>query len=140
LSIRTATITDWRHRDEDLPDVPPGWEYERVITPQKFIVLRRVIVHNYMILIRLQIGTAEVPFELENEDDSQWSERGSRIYKPKGLDDKALKKSIVATGAAVATSDSIAIVPGLEIHATLRNDRGIPTKPRASLLVQEEAP
>ena len=124
---------DWRVRDEDFPDVLPGGEVEHVIAPQKFVVLHRVIVHD-MVLVQLRIGAVEgVPFELESQDGSQ------RTYKPMGLDDVALKKRLVATGAAVATPDSIAIVPGLEIRVLLQNLGATPVKPRVALLVQEEA-
>jgi hypothetical protein len=131
MTARTSVITDWRTSEEDLPDVAPGEEYERVIAPQKFVVLRRIIVRD-MALIHLQIGVVEVPFELESTDGSV------RRYRPKGLDDDALKKRLVATGAAVATSNSIAIAPNLEIRTQLRNEGDAPTKPRAALLVQEE--
>jgi hypothetical protein len=133
MNTRTSVITDWRVRDEnDLPDVPAGGEYERGIAPQKFVVLRRIIVRD-MTLVRLRIGAVdEVPFELESEDGPQ------RSYKPKGLDDDTLKKRLIETGAAVATRDSIAIVPGLEVRVLLRNKGDVPAKPRAALLVHEE--
>ena len=131
---RTSLITDWRVRDEStLPDIAPGEEHERVIAPQKFVVLRRVIVSD-LTLIHLQIGAVEVPFDLEVSDGPL------RTYKPKSLDDEALKKCLVAIGAAVATVDSIAIAPGLEVRVLLRNDGQLPAKPRAALLVQEELP
>ncbi len=131
MNNRISVITDWSVRDEDLPDVPPGGEHERVIAPQKFVVLRRVIVRD-VALVRLRVGAVEVPFELESADGPQ------RSYKPRGLDDDALKRQLVATGAAVATRDSIAVAPGLEIRARLRNEGDAPAKPRVALLVHEE--
>jgi len=131
MTARTSIITDWRTREEDLPDVPPGGEFECVSAPQKFVVVVRVVVRD-MILVRLQIGTVEVPFELESIDGSV------RRYRPKGLDDAELKKRLIATGAAIATLDSIAIIPNLEIRTLLRNDGDTTAKPRAALLVQEE--
>lgn len=133
MSARTSVITDWRVRDEnDLPDVPPGGEYERVIAPQKFVVLRRILVRD-MTLVRLEIGMVkDIPFELESEDGPQ------RTYRLKGLDDDDLKKRLVKTGAAVATKDSIAIAPAVEVRTILRNEGVAPAKPRAALIVHEE--
>jgi len=131
MSTRTSVITDWGVRDEDLPDVPPGEEHECLSRPQRFIVLCRIVVRG-MTLVRLRIGTVEVPFELESTNDAV------RRYKPKPKDLDGLKNQLRATGAAVATHDSIAITPGLEIRALLRNEGTVPIKPRAALLVQEE--
>lgn len=132
MTSRASILTDWHTRDEDLPDVAPGDAYEHVIATQKFVVLRRIIVRD-MILVRLRIGDVDnVPFELESEDVP------ARRYRPKELDDDDLKKRLVATGATVATRNTIAISPGLEICVTLRNTRDTPAKPRAALLVQEE--
>lgn len=133
MSARTAVITDWRVRDEDaLPDVPPGGEYEREIAPQKFVVLRRILVRD-LTLVHLRIGAVdEVPFELESADGSL------RTYKPKGLNDEALKKRLVDTGAAAAPQDTIAIAPALEVRLLLRNEGSTPAKPRAALIVYEE--
>ena len=130
---RMSVITDWRVSDEaDLPDVPPGGEVERVIAPQKFIVLHRIIVRGPS-LIRLQIGAAtEVPFELESVDGDV------RRYRPRGLDDESIKKQLVKVGGAAASPNAIAISPGLEVRLQLRNEGDAPTKPRAALLVQEE--
>lgn len=127
----TLIITDWRVRDEDLPDVPPGVEFEYVSRPQKFIVLHRIVVRD-VVLARLQVGAVDVLFELESEDG------GQRTYKPRGLDDEDLKRLLVAAGAAVVTRDSIAVSPTLDIRALLRNEGDAPVKPRAALLVQEE--
>jgi hypothetical protein len=132
MTARTSAITDWNVREDELPDVPPGAEHERLIVSQKFLVLSRIIVLD-AVLARLQVGTVEVPFELESTDGPK------RTYKPKGLDDDDLKRRLVKTGAAVATSDSIAIAPTLEVRVTLRNDESKPLKPRAALIVQEEA-
>jgi hypothetical protein len=133
MTPRTSIITDWRVRDEnDLPDVPPGDEYERVIAPQKFVVLHRIRVHG-MTLVSLRIGAVEaVPFGLTAADGRQ------RDYAPRDLDDENLRARLVATGAAVATRDSIAIMPGLEVRVVLRNDGSTTAKPRAALVVYEE--
>jgi hypothetical protein len=131
MTARASAITDWNTREDDLPDVEPGAEYERLYASQKFIVLRRVVVRG-MALARLQIGAVEVPFELESTGDL------TRTYRPTGLDEEHLKQLLVKTGAAVATKDSIAIAPTLEIRVTLRNDGSKPLKPRAALIVQEE--
>ena len=129
---RMSVITDWHVRDERaLPDVPPGGEYERVIAPQKFVVLHQIIVRGPS-LVRLQIDTVpDVPFELESVDGDV------RRYRPKGLDD-SIKKQLVKVGAAVAGLNAIAIAPALEVRLQLRNEGDAPTKPRAALLVQEE--
>lgn len=133
MTARTSIVTDWRVRDEDkLPNVPPGEYYERVIAPQKFIVLRQILVRD-MTLSRLEIGMVKnIPFELESEDGPQ------RIYRLKDLDNDDLKKRLIATGAAVAPQNTIAIAPALEVRTILRNDGNIPAKPRTSLLVYEE--
>ncbi len=135
---RMSIITDWRARDEDLPDVEPGEEFECVIAPQKFVVLHQVRIVNSlpggdMTLAHLGIGNVkEVPFELNGTDGSV------RTYRLKGLDNDTLKKALVKTGAAVATRNTIAIAPGLEVRVVLRNEGRAPAKPRAALLVQEE--
>jgi hypothetical protein len=125
-----ADLIDWQAHDEDLPDVLPGAEFEGRVAPQKFIVLRRIAVRD-LVLVRLQIGTATVPCELEHTDGTQ------RTYRPKDLADAALQQRLVATGAA-ATRDAIAISPGLEVRMVLRNEGSVPTKPRAALIVHEE--
>ena len=129
----TSVITDWRVSDEnDLPDVPPGGEYERVIAPQKFVVLRQIIVRGPS-LVRLQIGTvSEVPFELE-EVKGEISR-----YRPKDLDVRFLDRLLLKVGAAAAGPHMIAISPGLEVRLHLRNEGDAPTKPRVALLVHEE--
>lgn len=131
---RTSIITDWRTKEGDLPDVAPGDEYERVIAPQKFVVLHRVVVRG-LTLVRLKIGAVKnVPFELDSTDGPQ------RTYRLRDLDDEMLKKSLIKTGAAVAAPQAIAIAPGLEVRAVLRNESDAPAKPRAALVVQEEVP
>jgi hypothetical protein len=135
---RLSVITDWRVREDDLPDVAPGEEFEYVIAPQKFVVLHRIRVvsslpRGDMALIRLEIGMVkDIPFELESTDGPV------RTYRLKGLNDDDLKKRLIKTGAAVATKDSIAIAPALEVRTVLRNEGSRPAKPRAALLVQEE--
>ena len=135
---RISIITDWRIKDSDLPDVAPGDEFERVIAPQKFVVLRRIRVVSVlsggdMTLVRLEIGVVkDIPFELESTDGLV------RTYRLKGLDDEDLKRRLVKTGAAVATKDAIAIAPALEVRTILRNEGIRPAKPIVALLVQEE--
>ena len=131
MGDRVSVITDWHTLDDDLPDVAPGGEFEGRVAPQKFIVLRRIIVRD-LVLIRLQIGEVAVPFELESFDGIQ------RTYRPKNLDDAAIKERLTRTGAAVATRATIAISPNLEIRTVLRNESAAPAKPRAALIVQEE--
>jgi hypothetical protein len=131
-----SVITDWRTKEDDLPDVAPGEEYEYVIAPQKFVVLHRIRVVNSLprgdlTLVRLKIGAIEdVPFELDSVDGLV------RTYRLKGLDDEALKKNLVRIGAAVV-KDAIAIML-LDVRAVLRNEGTRATKPRAALIVQEE--
>lgn len=131
MTARASAITDWDTREDELPDVEPGAEYERAYASQKFIVLRRVVVRG-MALARLQIGGVEVPHELEGMGDL------TRTYRPAGLDNTDLRRQLISAGARVATKDSIAISPSLEIRVVLRNDGDAPTKPRAALMVQEE--
>jgi len=128
---RISVITDWRAKDEDLPDVAPGEEHERVIASQKFIVLHRIRVVG-MALARLKIGPLEdVPFELEKTDGAV------RTYRLANLGDETLKRNLVRIGAAAA-KEAIALAPTLEVRVVLRNDGSSPAKPRAALLVQEE--
>lgn len=135
--IRMSVITDWRTKEDDLPDVAPGEEYEYVIAPQKFVMLHQIRVVNSLhdgdlTLVRLEIGIVnDVPFELD-------SVKGLvRTYRLKGLDDEDLKKRLVRTGAA-AVKDAIALAPALEVRAVLRNEGTRAIKPRAALIVQEE--
>lgn len=132
---RTSVITDWRVPDEEtLPDLAPGEDYERVIAPQKFVVLQQVIVRGPS-LVRLRIGAVpEVPFELVSTDGDV------RRYRPKGLTDATIKKRLVEVGAAAASANAIAIAPALEVRILLRNEGATPVKPRAAIFVQEEEP
>jgi len=138
-----SVITDWRTCEDDLPDVTPGEEFERVITPQKFVVLHQILLINAltlgdMVLVHLRIGGVEgVPFELKSNERA-CGEGPVLTYRLKGLDNKDLKRRLVDTGAAVATRDSIAISPGLDVRLLLRNEGRRPAKPRAALVVQEE--
>lgn len=128
---RLSVITDWHTRDEDLPDVAPGEECERLFASQKFIVLHRVRVIG-LTLAQLKIGTVEdVPFEQEEVEGAQ------RVYQLGNLDDEDLKRRLIGTGAAVAR-ELIAVAPTLEIRVVLRNEGSAPVKPRAALIVQEE--
>lgn len=132
MKIKTAIITDWRTKDEDLPDVAPGEEFERVIAPQKFVVLHRILVRE-LILVRLEVGAVtDVPFELIDTDGDR------RTYKLGDLRDETLCKRLVAVGAAAAGRDTIAISPLLEVRVHLRNEGTVPAKPSAALIVQEE--
>lgn len=137
IDDRTSIITDWRSHDKDLPDVRPGGEHEFVIASQKFVVLRLILVID-MVLVRLQIGEVDVAFELENAEG--WLALRRRTYRLKDLGDGDIQKRLRATGAAVAPSNTIAIVPGLEVRVLLRNESAVSVKPRAALLVQEENP
>jgi hypothetical protein len=127
----TAVITDWNAREDELPDVAPGDEHERLYRSQTFVVLMRVIVLD-MVLARLQVGPVEVPFALES------TKNAKRTYTPAGLDDDDLRRRLIEAGARVATKDSIAIMPGIDVRVVLRNDGSTPTKPRVALIVQEE--
>jgi len=121
MTARASVITDWRVRDEsDLPDVLPGDEYERVITPQKHIVLQRILVHD-LTLVRLQIGATLFDFELAP------SNGPTRIYRP-----------VIPRQLRWRCADEIAVVPGVDVRITLRNETGASAKPRAALLVQEK--
>lgn len=136
---RTSVITDWRTKDEDLPDLVFGEEYERVITPQLFVVLHRIIVRGRFLRLRsLRIGAlSDVPFELENELENE----GGEIlhYRPKDLDQEPIKQQLINTGAAAVGPNAVAIPPGMNVLLVLRNESVVPTKPRAALVVQEEA-
>ena len=127
---RTSVITDWRTRDEDLPDVPPGEDHERVITPQRPVLLRRILVVG-MRLVQLRIGATEVPFRLEGCDGRRCT------YRP--LPDEEALSRLRASGAR-STPEDVIVPAGMDIRLLLRNDGEAPTKPRAALLVQEEAP
>jgi hypothetical protein len=130
---RTA-ITDWRVHDEnDLPDIAPGEDYERVITPQTFVVLRRILVRDF-IPIRLSIAAiVEVPFELAKADGRL------RTYRPVCIDEE-LRGACNRVGLTIRGPDAIAIVPGMDVRIFLRNARTHPAKPRVTLIGDEEAP
>jgi len=127
------TITDWKIRDADLPSLPPGEEYERVIAPQKFVLLLQIAALN-VILVRLYVGAVEVPFELLPTADDR-----TLTYRPTGLsDNEDLKRRLVDTGAALATPNSIAMAPGLEVRAIVRNQGEWATRFRVAIVVSEE--
>jgi len=128
------TITDWRVHDHDLPVLPPGEEYARVITPQKFCVLLHIAVLD-VVLVRLRIGKVEnVPFELLPDVDGH-----TRTYRPYDLDaNEDLRRRLVETGAAVTTDHEIAIPPGMDVRATVRNQGEWATQFRVALVVRQE--
>ncbi len=114
----------------ELPALQPGEEHAYEIAAQKFVLLRRILIPPIgLTLVRLWIGVVEVPFELESADGT---------YRMTGLGDETLKKRLIGAGAAVASFDTVALAPALEVHVLLRNDGAVPEKPRVSLLVQEE--
>ena len=125
------SITDWRSSaDEGLPDVTPGNAFTRVIMVQRFVVLHRILTCD-MTLTQLQIGIVEVPFELESVEGTL------RTYRFRNLDESSLRRDLVATGAAVAPFNTIAVAPGLEVRASLLNVQSVPAKPHAALLFYE---
>jgi hypothetical protein len=132
LNTRLTTVTDWRVRDEDLPDIPSGFECQREIAPQKHVVLRQIVVR-HLKLVRLRIGAVTfVPFEICGEDGDL------RIYRPAIPVDSPIVEYLAGCGARVDGPDAIRVVAGMNVDLLLRNDRTAPTKPRVSLLVQEE--
>jgi hypothetical protein len=75
---------------------------------------------------------------------------GVRCYRPKDLDkdtrrpgathrDSIQQRLVMNGGAAVAGPNAIALAPGLEVRLYLRNERTVPAKPCAGLVVQEES-
>ena len=129
---RTSLVTDWRTKDEDLPDLAPGEDYERVFTPQLFVVLHRIIVRGPT-LVNLRVGALlDVPFELERHDAEV------RSYRPKDLTVRFFDRGLAKIGAAAVGENAIAIPPGMDVWLVLRNEGAKPTKPRAALMVQEE--
>ena len=132
---RTSVITDGRTKDEDLPDVAPGEEFEVLITPQKFVVLHRILVRE-MTLVHLRIGEVDVPFARASVGDQV------TIYRLGDL--ASLKKQLAEAGAIVAPNNTIAIPPAtdvrVDVRVTLHNHKNTPAKPRAGLFVQEEEP
>lgn len=152
MSDRMSVITDWRVHDDDLPDVPPGEEFECVFTPQKHVVLCRIVVRG-LCLIRLQTGPVEIPFELDSAKERH-VRHGVRTYQlTRGFAVRYVPAATVVTipeGSATAdlgcvpvyrTADGegeIPLVPGLAVRVLLRNETNAPAKPRAALLVREE--
>lgn len=130
---RIIAIDDWRISNVDLPALAPGEEHERVVTPQKFVILLQIATLN-VDLVRLQIGAVEVPFELLPNMDGR-----TKTYRPAGLDDADLKQYLVKTGAAIATPHSIAMVPGLDVRTIVKNTGECSTQFRVAVVVQEEA-
>lgn len=127
------TVTDWCIPDESLlSDLAPSESCAREITPQKNVVLRKILVPNFS-LIRLGIGEVdEVPFELESADGRL------RTYRPAIPSDDPVVSQLDWTGARMVARDAIRVVAGLTVWLILRNDTDAPAKPRASLLVEEE--
>lgn len=138
---KISAITDWRVRDEnDLPDVAPGHEYERVIAPQRCVALRRIVVRDPMTLVRLEIGTIPNPFELESTHVATAEVQHSvRTYRLGDLGSEDLGRSLLKIGAAIAARKRIAIAPGLEIRVVLRNEGADPAKACVALLHEEVA-
>ena len=145
MKTRMSLVTDWRTRDEDLPDVLPGEEYERVITPQKHVTLCRILV-NGLHLVRLQIGAVEeVPFRLMGVDGRRRGYSPRIDLVPRRDDDDSLRSCAAREKLLQIQSipqptvpDEVAILAGVNVHITLRNERAVPVKPRAALLVREE--
>ena len=131
---KIKALTNSGVSDADLPALAPGEEYERVITPQKFIILLQIATLN-VDLVRLQIGVVEVPFELLPNMDGR-----TKTYRPTGLDSDDLKRRLVGAGATVATSHSIAMAPGLDVRTVVKNAGPMASvKFRVAVVVQEEA-
>ena len=113
-----AIITDWRSSEDDLPDVAPGEEYERRITPQNNLELRRIMIRDLR-LIRLRIGNREVAFQQDVVTSDDAAPRG---YRP--LDPFAVHV------------DSFFVHAGEDVIILLRNDGRVTGKPRAALLAR----
>src|SRR5580700_7790786 len=115
MSTHLVKITDWRVRDEDLPDIPPGLECQREIAPQKHVVLRQIVVR-HLKLVQLRIGAVySVPFEICGEDGDL------RIYRPT-VSDRRTVGHLAGCGAQVLAPDTIRVVPGMNVELLLRND------------------
>lgn len=133
---KIKALTNFPVSDADLPTLAPGEEYERVIRPQMFVILLQIATLN-VDLVRLQLGAVEVPFELLPNMDGR-----TRTYRPTGftgLDGADLKQRLVEIGAAIATPHSIAMVPGLDVRAIVKNTGESTTQFRVAVVVQEEA-
>lgn len=125
---RMTVITDWRVRDEDaLADVAPGEEYERVITPQKPVTLRRILCN--LCLERLQVGPVDIPFEITADD-------GQIRYKPIWL--HRVRDALARAGSGARGDDGVVVAAGQDVRILLRNETDAPAKPRAALLIEEE--
>jgi hypothetical protein len=126
------TLTDWRIRDEDLPDIPPGRECERAITPQKHVILKQIAIRNLK-LVHLGIGAVpSVPFEIYNEDGAL------KIYRPAVPLPLKIVRLLDDCGARVCALDAIRVPAGMGVYLVLVNENTTSAKPYASLLVQEE--
>lgn len=124
------SIADWGP-ENDLIDVEPGAEIEVCTRAQRFSVIHGVIVGRDLTLLRLEVGPVEVPFDSIVTTGPQWMYRLD-------LADPALPLRLLRCGAAVAPRGTIAIVPGMEVRATVRNDLDHSVKLRVSIVVQEE--
>lgn len=119
------------------PDLLPGEVRVLALVPPQFSLLQYVLLSPDVSLTRLQISgieisCAQVPYEeVPPGDPWQW-------YRFRDLDDPALRRALITHGAAVATRDTIAVSPNVEIQVHLRNVGTTPAKPRAALLVHEE--
>jgi hypothetical protein len=129
MMIAPSTIVD-----ESLLLLQPNDEVERVIRPQKFVVLHHIRTVK-LNLMKLCIGGVDhVPFAVEYEEDDHI------IYKLKDLDDPALKRQLSLSGYPVACLDppSIALPPAIDVYVTLRNYSGIAVPINVALIVQED--
>jgi hypothetical protein len=137
---RMSVITDWRTKDEELPDLVLDQDYERVIVPQKFCVLHRIIVRGrWLRLVGLRIAAvANIPFELDSTEAAEAAEAEIHHYRLK-LDPATREDLKKCAPAAAAIGDhALALLPGLYIALQVRNTDAAPTKPRVALVVQEE--
>jgi hypothetical protein len=119
--VRASVIINWGICDDAaLPDVPPGEEYERVITAQRCVVLCRILVRD-LHLVHLQVGVVELAFELYNDSGHL------RTYRPARYGHLR-----------VWPRDEVSLLVGLDVRVVFRNGGVAPVKPRAALLVREE--
>lgn len=135
MKPRTSAITDWRTRDEDLPDVLPDEEYERVITPQRHVVLVQLLVQDLR-MAKLQIGPIDqIPFEICDESATL------RTYRPNlGEIFETVRAHLADIGCFVVAPNAIRVVTGIDVRITVKNLGEVPKKPRVALIVEESKP
>jgi hypothetical protein len=126
--VRLVVATDWDAgfqlgpRTEPLPDVPPGGEYVVECAPQRSVVIREAIVHDFQLV---QVATAR---------------QTVRVTRTTTTGGPTLSESRGASPVRAYHLDAPVAVPAGDIVAILlRNDSAASRKQKVPVLVRQDA-